>query len=153
MIPQSIGFETQDSTIKSLGTRFGFTESDIFAFFQIRTAEMLSAYIEFNLIWDNIFALLYGTMYAVWLSALLKASERKMGIVNLLPFLQVIFDWLENYSLAQLAEQYLSSETLAPNIAKLSSVFVTTKWVCSGLTFIALFLAMSFLVVRLFKTK
>jgi hypothetical protein len=92
-------------------------------------------------------------MYAVWLSVLLKESARQVGIANLIPFLQVIFDWLENYSLGYLAEQYLINGTIATYIAKLSSYFVVIKWVCSGLTYFAIILGITFLFVRLFKKK
>ena len=132
---------------------FGFKESDILEFFRGRTENMLSAYINFTLIWDTIFALIYGVMYAVWLSVLLKESARQVGIANLIPFLQVIFDWLENYSLGYLAEQYLINGTIATYIAKLSSYFVVIKWVCSGLTYFAIILGITFLFVRLFKKK
>ena len=114
---------------------------------------MLSAYINFNLIWDTIFALIYGVMYAVWLSVLLKASARKVGIANIIPFLQVIFDWLENYSIGYLVEQYLINGTITPYIAKLSSYFVMTKWLCSGLTYFTIILGIAFLFVRLLKKK
>ena len=130
---------------------FGFSESDIITFFQLRTEKMLSAYINFNLIWDTIFSLIYGVMYAVWLSVLLKESARQVGIANLIPFLQVIFDWLENYSLGYLAEQYLINGTIATYIAKLSSYFVMIKWMFSGLTYLGIILGIVLLFVRLFK--
>lgn len=153
MTRQATGFEIPNSNLKSLGMTFGFEESDILAFFQARTDEMVFAYINFNLIWDTIFALIYGIMYIVWLSVLLKASAGKFGIINLIPFLQVIFDWLENYSLGYLAEQYLINGTITPYIAKLSSYFVMIKWVCSGLTYFVIILGIAFLFVRLFKKK
>ena len=153
MTRQATGFEIPNSNIKSLGMMFGFSESDIITFFQLRTEKMLSAYINFNLIWDTIFALIYGVMYAVWLSVLFKEFSRKVGIVNLIPFLQVIFDWLENYSLGYLAEQYLINGTIAPFIAKLSSYFVMIKWVCSGLTYFAIILGLGFMLIRLFNKK
>ena len=153
MTRQATGFEIPNSNIKSLGMTFGFSESDIITFFQLRTEKMLSAYINFNLIWDTIFALIYGVMYAVWLSVLLKESARQVGIANLIPFLQVIFDWLENYSLGYLAEQYLINGTIATYIAKLSSYFVVIKWVCSGLTYFAIILGIAFLFVLLLKKK
>jgi hypothetical protein len=153
MTRQAIGFEIPNGNVKSLGMTFGFEESDILAFFQERTDEMVSAYINFNLIWDTIFALIYGVMYAVWLSVFLKASAEKVGIVNLIPFLQVIFDFLENYSLGYLAEQYLTTGTITLYIAKLSSYFVMIKWVCSGLTYFAIILGITFLFVRLFKKR
>ena len=64
---QATGFEIPNSNIRSLGMTFGFKESDILEFFQARTENMLSAYINFNLIWDTIFSAIYGGMYAVWL--------------------------------------------------------------------------------------
>jgi hypothetical protein len=153
MTRQAIGFEIPNSNVRSLGMTFGFEESDILAFFQARADEMVYAYINFNLIWDTIFALIYGVMYAVWLSVLLKASAGKVGVINLIPFLQVIFDWLENYSLGYLADQYLINGTITPYIAKLSSYFAMTKWICSGLTYFAIILGIAFLFVRLFKKK
>ena len=150
---QATGFEIPNSNIRSLGMTFGFKESDILEFFRGRTENMLSAYINFTLIWDTIFSVIYGVMYAVWLSVLLKASEGKFGMINLIPFLQVIFDWLENYSLGYLAEQYLINGTIAPFIAKLSSYFVMIKWVCSGLTYFAIILGLGFMLIRLFNKK
>ena len=151
MTRQATGFDIPNSNVKSLGMTFGFRESDILEFFQSRTDKMIEAYINFNLIWDTIFALIYGVMYAVWLSVLLKVSAGKVGILNLIPFLQVVFDWLENYSLGYLADQYLINGTITPYMAQLSSYFVMTKWICSGLTYFAIILGIGFLFVRLFK--
>jgi len=153
MTRQATGFEIPNSNIKSLGMTFGFKESDILTFFQLRTEKMLSAYINFNLIWDTLFSLIYGVMYAVWLSVLFKTSTRKVDIANLIPFLQVIFDCLENYSLGYLANEYLIDGTITSSIATLSSYFVMIKWVCSGLTYFTIILGIASLFVRLFKKK
>ena len=153
MTRQAIGFEIPNSHVRSLGLTFGFEEYDIIAFFQARTEKMILAYVKFNLIWDTIFALIYGVMYTVWLSVLLKAYTGKVRIVNLIPCFQVIFDWLENYSLGYLAQQYLTDGTITPYIAKLSSYFVMIKWVFSGLTYFTVILGITFLLVRFFKKK
>ncbi|MEI6800553.1 MAG: hypothetical protein WCO04_15265 [Pseudomonadota bacterium] len=153
MTHQATGFDIPNSNVKSLGMMFGFRESDILEFFQSRTDKMIEAYINFNLIWDMIFALIYGVMYAVWLSVLLKASAGKVGILNLIPFLQVIFDWLENYSLGYLAQLYLINGTIVSSMAKISSYFVMIKWVFSGLTYFTMILAIMFLLARLFKKQ
>jgi len=150
---QAIGFETPNSNIRSLGMTFGFNESDILNFFSSRTDNMITAYINFNMIWDTLFALIYGVMYAVWLSVLFKESAGKVGIINLVPFLQVIFDWLENYSLVLLAQQYLMNGTITSDIAKFSSYFVIIKWIFSGLTYFSIILGISFLFLKLFKRK
>ena len=151
MTRQAIGFETPNSNVRSLGMTFGFEESDILAFFQSRTNKMISAYVNFNLVWDSIFALIYGVMYAVWLSVLLKKSSGKFGILNLVPFLQVVFDLLENYSLAFLAQQYLSGVAMTSYMVGLSSYFVMMKWAFSGLTYFTLILGAGFLISRIVK--
>jgi hypothetical protein len=151
MTRQAIGFETPNSNVRSLGMTFGFEESDILAFFQSRTNKMISAYVNFNLVWDSIFALIYGVMYAVWLSVLLKKSSGKFGILNLVPFLQVVFDLLENYSLAFLAQQYLSGGTLTSYMVGLSSYCVMIKWIFSGLTYFTIILGAVFLFARIVR--
>ena len=151
MTRQAIGFETPSSSVRSLGMTFGFEESDILAFFQSRTNKMISAYVNFNLVWDSIFALIYGVMYTVWLSVLLKKFSRKFGILNLIPFLQVMFDLLENYSLAFLAQQYLSGGAMTSYMVDLSSYFVMMKWAFSGLTYFTLILGAGFLISRIVK--
>ena len=45
------GFETEASSIRSLGTT-GFDETDIIAFLSARTEEMIASYIIFNQVWD-----------------------------------------------------------------------------------------------------
>ena len=151
MTPQAANFETSSGNIKSLGMSFGFSENDILTFFQLRTENMLSAYINFNLIWDSIFALIYGVMYAVWLSLLLKAYSEKARVLNLIPFLQVIFDWTENYSLGYLADRYLNHGTIDSNLAILSSYAAMLKWLCSGLTYAAIIVGITYLLVRIVK--
>ena len=148
---QAIGFDIPNSNVRSLGMTFGFGESDILAFFQSRTNKMISAYVNFNLVWDSIFALIYGVMYTVWLSVLLKKSSEKFGILNLVPFLQVMFDWLENYSLAFLAQQYLSDGAMTSYMVGLSSYFVMIKWIFSGLTYFTIILGVGFLISRIVK--
>ena len=151
MTRQAIGFDIPNSNVRSLGMTFGFGESDILAFFQSRTNKMISAYVNFNLVWDSIFALIYGVMYTVWLSVLLKKSSGKFGILNLVPFLQVMFDWLENYSLAFLAQQYLSDGAMTSYMVGLSSYFVMIKWAFSGSTYFTIILGVGFLISRIVK--
>ena len=136
-----------------LGMTFGFDEAAVIAFFQVRTETMIAAYIQFTMIWDNVFAVIYGFMYAAWLSVLLKASKAKFGIINLVPFLQVIFDFLENVSLVYTANSYLMNGDIQPYVVSISSIFVMAKWLCSGLTYLALLLGLWLLSVKLFKFK
>ena len=153
MMSKSTGFELSDSNIKSLGTSFGFDEADVILFFAVRTKEMIEAYINFNQIWDTLFGLIYGLMYVVWVSVLFKSFFRKVGILNLFPFIQVLFDWLENYTLAALANQYLADGVFSSVNAKLASIFSIFKWLCSGLTLTLILIGGILMIAQAIKNK
>ena len=121
-------FEVANSSIKSLGTSLGFGQAEILAFFAERSAGQISAYITFNQVWDSLYGVIYGVMYVVWVSVLLKPYSKKVGILNLLPFGQVLFDWLENIGLATVSSQYLADGTISASTAQLASTASSIKW-------------------------
>jgi len=153
MMSKSTGFELSDGNIKSLGTSFGFDEAEIILFFAARTREMIEAYISFNQIWDTLFGLIYGLMYVIWVSVLFKSFSHKAGILNLFPFIQVLFDWLENYTLAALAHQYLADGVFSSVNAKLASIFSIFKWVFSGLTLTLILIGGILMIAQAIKNK
>jgi hypothetical protein len=67
-------------------------------------------------------------MYVAWVSVLLKPYSQKVGILNLLPFGQVLFDWLENIGLATVSSQYLADGTISSTTAQLASTASSIKW-------------------------
>jgi hypothetical protein len=125
---QGKAFEVANSSIKSLGTSLGFGQAEILAFFAERSAGQISAYITFNQVWDSLYGVIYGVMYVVWVSVLLKPYSQKVGILNLLPFGQVLFDWLENVGLATVSSQYLADGTISSTTAQLASTASSIKW-------------------------
>ena len=153
MMGKAEGFELADSNMKSLGTSFGFNHADIIAFLAARTDEMINAYINFNKVWDTIFGLIYGLMYVIWMSVLFKPYAQKVGFLNLLPFAQVLFDWLENYALASLANQYLIDGLISSPIAELASIFCMSKWVCSGFTFTLILVGIILMIAQVIKNR
>jgi len=52
-----------------------------------------------------------------------------------LPFAQVLFDWLENFSLAALSKQYLADGTISSSTALIASTSSSIKWVFSLLVY------------------
>jgi hypothetical protein len=128
-------FEVANSSIKSLGTSLGFGQVEILAFLSERSDQMINAYIDFNQVWDSLFALIYGVMYVVWVSILFKPSSKKVGVLNLLPFGQVLFDWLENFFLATLSKQYLADGTISSSTSLFASTSSSIKWVFSLLVY------------------
>jgi hypothetical protein len=136
MMKVAKGFEVVDSSTQSLGTSFGLSAEMIQDFLEIRSAEMIHAYVDCNMIWDNIFALLYGLMYVLWISLLFKPYSAKVKWLNLLPFVQTIFDWLENFQLVNIANEFLANATVSTFKVSLASAFVMTKWITSMLVFV-----------------
>jgi hypothetical protein len=128
-------FEVANSSIKSLGTSLGFGQVEILAFLAERSDQMINAYINFNQVWDSLFALIYGVMYVAWVSILFKPYSKKVGVLNLLPFAQVLFDWFENFSLATLSKQYLADGSISSLTALIASTASSIKWVFSLLVY------------------
>ena len=162
------GFEIADETTQSLAMSFGFSYEMVEAYLSTRTAEMLSVFIEFNQIWDNIFALFYGLMYILWISFLFKTYSAKAKWLNLFPITQTIFDWLENFQLVKLATYYLEnpqfinkdylpsswgSNVFFENNVQLASIFTMIKWTASTLIFVILFIGIILKVVSLIKKR
>ena len=132
---QGKAFEVANSSVKSLGTSLGFGQAEILAFLAERSDQMINAYINFNQVWDSLFSLIYGVMYVAWVSILFKPYSQKIALLNLLPFGQVFFDWLENFALATLSKQYLADGTISSSTALLASTSSTIKWIFSLLVY------------------
>ena len=125
---QGKAFEVANSTVKSLGTSLGFGQAEILAFFAERSVQQISAYITFNQVWDSLYGVIYGVMYVAWVSVLLKPYSQKVGMLNLLPLGQVLFDWVENFGVSSLASQYLADGTISSTTAQLASTASSIKW-------------------------
>jgi hypothetical protein len=150
---QGKAFEVANSSIRSLGTSFGFGQAEILAFLTERSDSMISAYINFNQVWDSLFGLIYGVMYVIWVSVAFRPYSVKVGILNLLPFGQVIFDWLENASLAALSNQYLADGTISSSMALVASTASSIKWVFSLLVYLLILVGIVMRIVRALKRR
>ena len=132
---QGKAFEVANSSVRSLGTSLGFGQAEVLAFLAERSVEQVTAYIAFNQVWDSLFGVIYGVMYVTWVSLLLKPYSLKVGLLNLLPFGQVLFDWLENVSLAALSNEYLAGGTISSSTALVASTASSIKWVIALLVY------------------
>jgi hypothetical protein len=146
-------FEVANSSIKSLGTSLGFGQVEILAFLAERSDQMINAYINFNQVWDSLFALIYGIMYVAWVSILFKPYSKKVRVLNLLPFAQVLFDWLENFALATLSKQYLGDGTISSSTAQLASTSSAIKWAFSLLVYGLILVAIVMRIVGALKKR
>jgi hypothetical protein len=131
-------FEVSGGAVKSLGTTLSFGVKDVTGFFTERSDQMISSYITFNQVWDFIFAIIYGFMYVIWLSVIYKPYSQKFWLVNLLPFGQVIFDWIENLSLVSLSKAYLIDESISTSNVMIASLASSIKWGISLLVYLVI---------------
>ena len=146
-------FEVANSTVRSLGTSLGFGQAEILAFFAERSDRMIDAYISFNQIWDTLFGLIYGLMYVIWVSVLFRPYSQRFGVLNLLPFGQVVFDWLENYALAALSNQFLADGAISSSTALIASTASTIKWVFSLLVYVVILVGIVMRISRAVKRR
>ena len=153
LMGQGKAFEVANSSVRSLGTSFGFGQAEILSFLAERSNQQINAYINFNLIWDSLFALIYGVMYVFWVSLLFEPYSQKFGVLNLLPFGQVVFDWFENFGLATLSKQYLADGTISSTTAQFASITSTIKWGFSLLVYGVILVGIVMRIVRAVKRR
>jgi hypothetical protein len=146
-------FAVADSSVRSLGTSLGFGQAEIVAFLSERSDQMILAYIEFNQVWDTLFGLIYGVMYVLWVSVLFRPYSQKVGILNLLPFGQVFFDWIENFALSALSSQYLADGTITSSVALLASTSSAIKWGFSLLVYVVIVVGIVMRIARAVKRR
>jgi hypothetical protein len=146
-------FEVANSNVRSLGTSLGFGQAEILAFFAERTDQMIDAYIDFNQIWDTLFGVIYGLMYVVWVSMLFKPYSQRVGVLNLLPFGQVVFDWLENFALAALSNQFLADGAISSSTAEIASTASAVKWVFSLLVYVVILVGVVMQIARAVRRR
>ena len=153
LVDASKCFEVQGSEVTSLGVKLGFGHADVVSFFSARTPEMIECYKDLLIVWDNIFAVLYGLMYLTWLSLLLKPFRNKVRFLNLLPIVQVIFDWLENFQLTGIANSFLAGETISSTPSLFASSFSMFKWIASGIMFVVILVGVVLRIINAIKSK
>ena len=146
-------YQVADESVKSLGTSFGYDLEMVQHFLSVRSEAMIICYKNFNIIWDNLFALSYGLMYIAWLSVLYKPFKNKVKLLILFPILQVIFDWLENFQLARISDSYLTEDQIYSLDVNLASSFTLLKWICSSLIFILIVIGIVLRIVSVIKKR
>ena len=114
---------------------------------------MLTSYINFNQVWDFIFAIIYGFMYVIWLSIIYKPYSQKVWLLNLLPLTQVVFDWVENFCLAVLTKVYLAEGIISTTTTSIASSASILKWIISGIVYLLIVYGLVLRLVKAIKDK
>ncbi len=149
---QSTCFYLQDS-LNALGLSFGYSPETANSFFSNRSAEQIYCYKDFIIIWDNIFPLLYGLMYVLWISFLYKKIAHQVGALNLFPVFQVVMDWLENIAEVIMANTFLAKGTLPEHYVQVGSLFSMLKWSYSTGTYLIIVIGIVLMLIRYVRNK
>jgi hypothetical protein len=141
---------------KVLGLKFGYSYEYAFSFFNSLNNEGLICYKRLILVWDNIFPLLYGTMYIFWISLIYRNIEVKctgLRSLNIFPLFHILMDWTENFYEINLINQFLVTHDISKASVDFSSFVSTIKWSCSIITYAILISGFSILIFKKFTKK
>ncbi len=107
-----------------------------------------SHYIRSRLTFDAIWPVVYVAFFATtisWLAQRSFAPTSRWQMTNLLPFVAMLFDILENLSASLVIVRY---PTPTPIVAELAGIFTLLKWVSVALTALALMAALTAAIIR-----
>lgn len=120
-----------DEVSNSLGLSFGYSKTEVYAFFDVRTELQLLCYANFLKVWDSLFPILYTTMYVCWIMYLFK----RWLVLSIIPVMHMLTDWLENYYEISMVNEYLRVGEISDQLVSTSSILTITKWILSILTY------------------
>lgn len=140
-----------------LGLKPGYDYEYVFSFFNSLDQGGLICYRNMILIWDNIFPLIYGSMYIFWISLIyrnLRIKQTVLYFLNLFPIFHIMMDWAENIAELILIFQFSEFKDLNPDTAMVSSVISVIKWSGSIITYLIITAGLIiFLIKKYFKTE
>jgi hypothetical protein len=124
-------------SVSLLGLKFAYDYSLVSDLFSSLDEESLRCYLRLIGIWDNLFPLLYASMYISWLSIIFrKVHSIKRFLINLYPVVPPILDWMENFMEFRLVHIYLSGEGIDAGMVEWASLITSIKWSASSLNYL-----------------
>lgn len=120
-----------EGEINAFGLTFGYDETDVLLFFQIRDIEQLKCYKNLITIWDNIFPILYTLTNILWLRIL----YNKRWLIYLFPLIQMFLDWTENTIQSSLVDNYMADSTINFELIHAGSLVTSSKWITAGVIY------------------
>jgi hypothetical protein len=125
-------FQPEGST-ELLDLKFGFDTTTAFQLLDSYGEVGRSVYLQFESIWDVLFPLVYTLFNILFISFLLRKTfpeNTKLRLLNLLPLLNMTFDFGENFGIVKLLGEFPNLSDFWVNFASTSGVI---KWVFSGI--------------------
>ena len=143
---EKMKFFTGPYTIFDLRT--GYTISDVNTYFEFIGEQGISTYRSILLWEDLFFPLTNGFLYSLAIVYFFKRSFSnipQLSLLGIFPFISMIFDYLENFSIVNLIDTYPEINTTTVVFA---SSFTLLKW---GFMILGLLILFTALLIFLFK--
>jgi len=137
-----------------LGLKLGYDYNYVLAFFNALGIVGTECYRNLILIWDNIFPILYGSMYIAWISLLYKKVNFKYAgvkLINLFPIVHILLDWTENSLELNLIGSVLQGSSLDPTDVWMTSVVSSVKWGFSMINYAVILTGIVLMLLRSYR--
>ncbi|MCP4138882.1 MAG: hypothetical protein GY755_01070 [Chloroflexi bacterium] len=134
IMPSASSSDTHDIPILDL--QFFYTPQRAYEIISAYTPELRQAAAMTRLTLDIIYPIVYGLMLCLLLVVTFRKAFPKSRFADtsvFVPWIGVLFDYLENFGLATM---YLSYPTEFYFLARLTSIFTTLKWTFIGIGFL-----------------
>jgi hypothetical protein len=122
-----------DGSNELLDLKFGFDTATAHNVLASYGAAGRSIYLQVESIWDLLFPVVYTIFNVLLISFLLKKTfpeNIKLRLLNLLPFVNMLFDFGENFGIVKLLGEFPNLSGFWVNFASTSGVI---KWIFSGI--------------------
>ncbi|PKN81685.1 MAG: hypothetical protein CVU46_18615 [Chloroflexi bacterium HGW-Chloroflexi-8] len=150
---QSAKASSNTGSVSSPDTSFFYSTRDLYQMADSYGVDGRAAYIRarfsFDLIWPLVYTLFLLTGIS-WLTQRVLSPASPFQIINLFPFLAIIFDLFENLSTSFVMARY---PTLSPLIGFLSPLFSGLKWIFVSTNFLLLLILCALYLKKKFFSK
>jgi hypothetical protein len=142
-----------DDEVGSPDTSFVYTPADLYRTAEAYGAAGRAAYIRarftFDLIWPLVYAFFLATSIS-WLLARAPVGESPVRLVNLVPVVGALFDYLENLATSLVMARYPAR---TPVVDLLAPVLTMIKWIFVGGSFVLLIVGVVAAVVQRLRDR
>jgi hypothetical protein len=128
-----------DRNLPVLDLRMTYNPDSVKAIIAQYTGAAKEASIKGHLITDSIYPIVYCILLGIALSLVFYKWKINpwFKVINIIPLIIILFDYLENYLIIKMHNTYPLDLELMPNFC---SLFTVLKWVFVGITFVLLLL-------------
>jgi hypothetical protein len=142
--------------VSLLGLRIGYSYEYALGLLSRLSPEALQCYSKLLRIWDNLFPLLYGSMYIAWISLIFKNIRLKydrLYMLNLFPVIPALADLIENYFENALISEFILESTLSCNSYQIATNLTRIKWTLSMMNYLLIVSGIAILVYSIYMKR